>query len=119
MQKMIACCGLVCSNCPAYIATMNDDDEARAETAAYFSKRFGFKLKPEDINCEGCTSSGNRVIGYCHACHIRKCCSAKGLTNCSFCSKLPCEHLEKIHAVSAEARKNFQDLLKARRNNSK
>ncbi len=112
---MIAYCGLVCSSCPTYLATLHDDDEARAETAALYSEKFGFSLKPEDINCDGCLSTGGTLIGYCRACAIRKCCRAKGLENCSVCSKKPCEHLEKFHAFSPDAKKCFHRLLKEQR----
>jgi Protein of unknown function (DUF3795) len=33
MSKMITYCGLVCSDCPTFLATQNDDDVARQETA--------------------------------------------------------------------------------------
>ena len=36
MPKMIAYCGLVCSNCPTFLATKNDDDAAREKTAAAY-----------------------------------------------------------------------------------
>ena len=42
MSQMIAYCGLVCSSCPTFLATQNDDDVARARTAAFYSEKFGF-----------------------------------------------------------------------------
>ena len=33
MDKLIACCGLDCRKCDAYIATMNNDDNLRKKTA--------------------------------------------------------------------------------------
>jgi hypothetical protein len=98
---------------------LNDDDEARAKTAVYYSKKYGFSLKPEDINCDGCLSNTGRLIGYCHACNIRKCCISKGLPNCSVCSKQPCEHIEKFHAFSPEAKKCFQRLVIKNQNSKK
>jgi hypothetical protein len=47
MQKMTAYCGLICTNCPTYLATQADDDDAREKTVALYEKQFGFKLKPE------------------------------------------------------------------------
>ena len=35
MEKMIAYCGLVCSDCGAFIATQKNDDKMRAEVAIY------------------------------------------------------------------------------------
>jgi hypothetical protein len=115
MVKIIAYCGLVCSDCPTYVATQNDDDDARAKTATLYSEKFGFSLEPKDINCDGCLSSGGRLIGYCSACNIRKCCSAKGLANCSVCNEQPCENLEKFHAFSPDAKVSFKKLLRQQR----
>ena len=69
---MIAYCGLVCSNCPTFLATQNDDDVARRRTAVLYSERFGFDLKPEEIYCDGCKSEGGKLLGYCQACAIRQ-----------------------------------------------
>lgn len=33
MDKMIAFCGIVCSECPAFVATQKDDDAKRKEVA--------------------------------------------------------------------------------------
>ena len=56
---MIAYCGLVCSSCPTFLATQNDDDAAREKTAAFYSKKFGFNLKPEDIKVILATDCGS------------------------------------------------------------
>jgi len=112
MSKMIAYCGLVCSNCPTFLATQNDDDIAREKTAALYAEKFGFDLKPEDINCDGCLTIGGRQIGYCQVCKIRECCREKGLENCGFCAE-HCENLLKFHEFSPEAKASF-DALKTK-----
>lgn len=112
MQKMIAYCGLVCSNCPTYLATLNDDDEARAKTAVLYSERFGLTFSPEEINCDGCLSENGNMIGYCKFCELRTCCREKGLENCSLCIEQPCENLAKFHDFSPEAKASF-DVLKS------
>ena len=40
MEKIIACCGIACSECPAYIAFKNDDDDLRKKTAKQWSEEF-------------------------------------------------------------------------------
>jgi hypothetical protein len=110
MSEMIAYCGLVCSNCPTFLATQKNDDVARAKTAALYSEKFGLHLKPEEINCDGCKSNGERLISYCQVCDIRKCCSAKGLDSCTACSDQPCESLIKFHEFSPEAKAGFEAL---------
>ena len=72
-EKMIAKCGLVCSECPAYIATQKNDDALRAETAKKWSEMFKADIKASDINCDGCQSESARLFSYCQTCEIRKC----------------------------------------------
>lgn len=110
MSQMIAYCGLVCSSWPAFLATQNNDDFARVKTAALYSEKFGFDLKPGEINCDGCKSEGGKLIGYCRSCAIRQCCSGKGLNNCTICDDQPCENLIRFHKFSPDAKACFEDL---------
>jgi hypothetical protein len=104
MPEMIAYCGLSCQKCPAFIATLNDDDKARRRAATMYAKKYGLKFKPEDINCEGCQSEGGKLISYCSTCEIRKCGQNKGVDNCTCCSEQPCQNLIDFHAFSPEAK---------------
>jgi len=110
MSKMIAYCGLVCSNCPTFIATQNDDDAAREKTAALYAQKFGMNLQKEDINCDGCLSVGERKIGYCQVCEIRQCCLGRGLEHCVICPEQPCEKILRFHEFSPEAKASFEAL---------
>ncbi len=108
---MIANCGLVCTSCPTYLATLNDDDDARAKTAKFYNEKFGFDCSPEDINCDGCLSEGGRLIAYCADCEIRKCCREKNIDNCAVCKDQPCDHLKKFHEFAPEAKMVFEKLV--------
>jgi hypothetical protein len=110
MSQMIAYCGLICSNCPTFLATQSDDDAARAKTAALYSEKFGLDLRPEEINCDGCKSQSGKLIGYCQSCAIRQCCSEKGLDSCVSCADQPCEELIRFHAFSPDAKASFETL---------
>ena len=111
MPDMIAYCGLCCTKCPAFLATKNDDDDARAETAAMYAENFGLNIKPEDINCEGCHSEGGKLISYCQTCDIRKCGREREIDNCTSCSDQPCEKLTRFHSFSPEAKMAFDTIL--------
>lgn len=111
MPKMVAYCGLICSNCPTYLATKNDDEELRKKTADLYGLKYGLNLKPVEINCEGCLSVGGKLIIYCQNCSIRKCCSQKGFDNCASCSELPCDHIIEFHRFSPEAKASLDDFL--------
>ncbi|MCP3942521.1 MAG: DUF3795 domain-containing protein [Desulfobacteraceae bacterium] len=112
MKKKIGFCGLVCSSCPAFLATHNDDDDARKKTAELYSGKFGLVFKPEDINCDGCTMEEGRLLGYCQSCEIRKCCQEKGLENCAVCDEQLCAKLREFHNFSPDARACFDTLVK-------
>ena len=54
MKKIIAKCGLECTDCNAYKATVADDDDLRKKTAEEWSRMFKADIKAETINCLGC-----------------------------------------------------------------
>jgi len=110
MNQMTAFCGLICSNCDAFIATHNDDNEKRAEVARLWSQQFNIELKPEDINCDGCISDSDRHIGHCRVCEIRKCGKQKNLPNCAYCDEYACEKLEGFFKMVPDAKKHLDGI---------
>jgi len=100
--KMIAYCGLNCSECDAYLATQNDDDAKRAETARNWSKLFGAAIEPEQINCDGCKSEGVR-FSHCEVCEIRHCSMSKSVDNCALCESYICDTLSRFIRLVPEA----------------
>ena len=107
MEKIIAYCGLDCGICPAYVATINDDNDARAKVAEQWGKEFGMEIKPEDVNCDGCLSKDGRKIGYCNVCEIRQCGVAKAVENCAHCEDYSCEKITAFHAQAAAAKETL------------
>lgn len=112
---MIAYCGLICSECPAYLATKADDNEARVKVAEKWSKEFGGDIKPEQINCEGCTSTGGKVFGYCSQCGIRACGIEKAVPNCGHCTDYACEQLNGFHAQAASAKETLDKIAQEKK----
>jgi hypothetical protein len=110
MSEMTAFCGLICSDCGAYIATKNDDDEKRVEVARLWSQQFNTDIKPEDINCDGCISDSDRRIGYCQLCEIRKCGKLKGIPNCAYCDEYVCDKLEGFFKLVPDAKKQLDGI---------
>jgi len=105
MDKMLGVCGLVCSECPAFLATKNNDQNEKIRVAQMWSKEFGGDVKPEDINCDGCVSQSGRVYNHCLVCEIRKCGQDKHLQNCAYCGDYACQRLSDFiaHVPSAKA----------------
>ena len=106
MEKLIACCGLVCTDCEAYKATQKNDNKLRKEIADKWAKQYGHEMKLEDVNCDGCTVDG-RHIGYCGMCQIRACAQAKGVKNCGWCSDYSCEKTDAFFKNAPQAKKNL------------
>lgn len=114
MDKMVAYCGIVCTECPAFIATQENDDAKRKEVAEMWSKQYKMSIKPEDINCDGCNSGSQRMVGYCSVCEIRKCGQGKGVENCALCDEYGCEKLTKFIAMVPHARESLEKIRKTK-----
>ncbi len=100
---MIACCGLDCSKCEAYLATLEDNDVKRAEVAKKWSVQYNSDIKPEHINCDGCRTGGKLFFYSSDMCEIRKCCMEKELKNCASCEMYICDKLKAFIALAPEA----------------
>lgn len=109
MEKMIAYCGLDCSQCEAYIATVRNDDAMREKTAKLWTELNGVEITPEMINCEGCRMDGKKTP-YCEAlCPIRRCASDRGVKTCGECAEFDtCENVGMIIKNNPDALKNLQ-----------
>jgi hypothetical protein len=112
MEKIIACCGLNCSGCPAFIATQKNDYGERVKVAKEWSEMYKIEFKQEDINCDGCLAVSGRQIPYCSTCEIRKCVSEKKFANCAYCNDYPCTKLSSIDTVP-EAKDNLERIKKS------
>ena len=110
MEKMIGCCGIVCSECPGFLATQKDDDEERRKVAELWSKQYNSDIKPEDINCDGCLSGSERLINHGKVCEIRKCGQDKNLKNCADCDDYPCEKLNQFFEMAPDAKTTLEDI---------
>lgn len=107
MKSNIAYCGLDCAKCPAYIATLENDAEKKAQLAREWSTD-KFPLKPEDIYCEGCSGGSEKVISFCAGCDIRTCALENRVESCVHCNSYPCSKLEKHFERSPDSRENLE-----------
>jgi len=110
MTEMISYCGLMCNECPTYIATQANDDMLREDVAQKWNKQFGFNLKAEDINCVGCQSGSEQLFGHCKTCGIRKCGMEKEVENCAHCDDYGCKTLEDFVQFIPHAKKKLEQI---------
>jgi len=105
INNLFAPCGLDCETCDARIATVNNNDELRARTAAKWCQMNNTDvIKPEHINCLGCMSEGVKTMFCTSMCQVRKCCLSKGFTSCAQCDdKQTCKDLSVFISNNKEA----------------
>jgi len=96
MDKIIGACGLVCSDCPGYLATQANDAAKIAEVAAMWSKEFDSEIKPDDVWCDGCMTDAERKCSHCAECDVRACVVGRGLANCAYCDDYGCETITRF-----------------------
>ena len=105
MGKIIAYCGLICTDCPAYIATQADDNAARERVAAQWREEYNAPdITAESINCDGCLGDKGRKFTHCFNCEMRACGMERGVVNCAHCADYACEKLEGFFGFVPEAR---------------
>ncbi|MBN2796012.1 MAG: DUF3795 domain-containing protein [Clostridia bacterium] len=64
-------CGIDCHQCPCFVATRENDDIKRMNTAIKWSKMFNETILPREINCHGCQSQDVQFKN-CNTCKIKK-----------------------------------------------
>jgi hypothetical protein len=105
-EKIIAVCGLICSDCKIYNAQKNP--EIAKELVEYFKGKWE-NVITEDFHCNGCIDKGDC---WSEECWIRDCCVDKyKLDYCYECEEFPCKKL-KERAGEDEGYENALNNLK-------
>jgi len=112
MEKIIAYCGLVCSECPAYIASQANDRKVLEKIAEQWRTEYHVpNITVESVICDGCLS-GDRKCSHCFECEIRLCGLERKVANCASCSDYACTKLEKFLGLAPQARATLDGLRK-------
>ncbi len=111
MADLLAYCGILCSECPAYKATVANNDDMRRQTANEWSVMYSADISPEQVNCLGCKSELR--FAHCGMCEIRKCALVKKLDNCGLCASFACELLDPVFKSSPEIRDRLEKARQA------
>ena len=107
MQRIVAPCGLICSECEAYRATQANDADAIAAVAVEWSQRYGTAFSPDDIWCDACTSASERTARHTRECPVRPCALRRGVATCAECSDYRCEQLTRVHRLVPQAQETL------------
>jgi hypothetical protein len=110
-EKMIAYCGITCTDCHGYIATKTNDHELAEKTAKLWSEQFNIDVKVTDVWCDGCLVGGKKC-SHCSECEIRACAEKEEVENCAHCVDYPCSTLKQFFAMAPDTQKTL-DAVKA------
>lgn len=104
MDRMIAYCGLVCTDCPAYIATKTEDAAAIESVAEQWREAHSPLITAADVWCDGCLNDGPRLCSHCGECKVRACAVGRGVVNCAHCDDYGCEIITGFLTVVPDAK---------------
>jgi len=99
MEEILTRCGYRCDLCLAYTPNVTANPSNRKKLSDGWFKYFGFRLPPEEIQCDGCMGDNPRLVD--SGCLVRPCVLEKGLDNCAQCAEYVCDRL-KQRLVSLE-----------------
>lgn len=103
-ELITAHCGLVCTECLAFIATRTEDTDKLAALALEW---YGQAGDSSYCVCDGCTQDG-RVNQFCRECGVRLCAIERGVVNCAHCLDYGCEKLTGLFQHIPVAKENLE-----------
>ena len=104
MAKMIAYCGIVCTDCEAYIATQANDRAALLRVRDHWRQEYQApQMTVESVTCDGCLVDGLKC-SHCAECDIRACGKSRGVANCAHCEDYACAKLERFFGFVPDAK---------------
>lgn len=98
MARMISACGVLCSDCPAYLGGAKGVAHQR-NTLAAWRRIYGLNETVENITCGGCLGPDDQLFHTSRTCAARRCCRSKGFGTCAECSVKGCPDLEKAQSL--------------------
>jgi hypothetical protein len=111
MDRMVAYCGIICTECKAYLATQARDKGALERVAAEWREEYSWPgIAATDALCDGCLTQAGWTCHHCGECDIRACGTAKGLQTCAGCDEYPCERLVRFFSAVPGVRENVEAL---------
>ncbi len=119
-KELIGCCGIDCETCDARIATINNDNTLREQTASLWSKLNGATITADMIICTGCRLEGAKTV-FCDAlCPVRHCVKEKGFCTCADCAEMDrCETLGRIVINNPSVIERLKKLRRMQRSEGK
>jgi len=96
MERIIAYCGLLCNECPAYQATQAKDEAWLERVAANWRVEYSNPTFTKDnVACNGCHGADGKICTHCYEFSTRTCGLSKGVANCGECREYAtCDNIQ-------------------------
>ena len=98
MATMMSACGVLCSDCPAYLGDVKGVAHQQC-TAAEWKRIYELNEPAENIACGGCVGPDDRLFHSSRKCEARRCGYSKGFRTCAECAVEGCVELERAQSV--------------------
>ena len=98
MDKLMSACGVMCSECGAYLAG-SKGPAYQQQVAEAWRRIYGRNETTANISCDGCLGPDEDVFHTSVRCTARRCCRSKGFNSCAECPEKLCEYLERAQSV--------------------
>ena len=113
MNRIVAVCGLICTDCPAYGATQAGDRAALERVAAEWRQAYNApNITVESVICDGCLDDG-RKCSHCAECDIRACGVEHGVANCARCPDYGCEKLQRFFGFAPQTQATLDEIRRS------
>ena len=111
-NRIVAVCGLTCSECEAYQATQANDEAWKERVATKWREEYnnpGFDAAT--VTCDGCMPVEGRHCSHCSFCDIRKCGIEHGASTCAACAEYEsCERINNFFKFVPQAKVTLDSL---------
>jgi hypothetical protein len=109
MEETLAYCGIICTECPAHMATQSGDVDELRRVAEMWSSE-DMQLSPDDLLCDGCLPGHSRYALFCSHCATRSCALSRDVVNCAHCQEYACEKLTRTFEMAPEAKTRLDEI---------
>lgn len=106
MEEVLSLCGMRCDLCMAYRPNIEGHPENRQILSDGWYKYFGFRIPPEEIECDGCFPDGQPTLD--NECAVKPCVTKRNLENCAGCEEYICDKLSKILVTFESIQEKFE-----------
>ena len=110
-MEYISYCGLLCNECPVYIATAENNEEAQERIATEFSGE-RMQFTKEEMNCYGRSHEETKNSKMCSGCEIRICAESKEVKNCAYCKDFTCDKINQFIEKNPDLKRNLEESKK-------